>query len=77
MPAKSEVGTSDTPPTLMSRSESLGRAPATNAWARTTERVPAERVPRSARTLRIASVSAASCERAGSSHGASTACGSR
>ena len=30
----------ETPPTLMSRSESLGRQPATNACAITTERVP-------------------------------------
>ena len=38
MPSNSESDTTETPPRLMSRSESLGRPPATKAWARTTDR---------------------------------------
>ena len=77
MPSKIGVGTSETPPTLMSRSESLGSAPATKACARTTERVCDGRVARSARTRTIASVSAASWERPGRPQGSRTASGSR
>ena len=39
MPSKSDDATIETPPTLMSRSDSLGTPPATNAWASTTERI--------------------------------------
>ena len=68
----------------MSRSESLaidrtssGRAlPPTKAWAMTTERVPG-RPARSARTRRIASVSADSWERSARPQGSRTASGSR
>ena len=77
MPSKTEVGTSETPPTLMSRSESLGSAPATKAWASTHRAGPAAGAARSARTRRIASVRAAWWERAGSAHGSRTASGSR
>ncbi len=79
MPSKTGSGTRDTPPTEMSRSESLssGRAPPpTKAWAITTERVPG-RPARSARTRRIASVRVASWLRSGSPHGSRTASGSR
>src|SRR6478672_1353404 len=57
MPSKRDDAAIETPPTLMSRSESLGRPPATKAWASTTERIG--RRARSARTRRIASASAA------------------
>ncbi len=40
MPSKTLVGTRETPPTLMSRSDSDGVAPATNACASTTDLVP-------------------------------------
>ena len=53
----------ETPPTLMSRSDSLGSPPATKACASTTERVPGARVARSRRTRSRATDSAASWER--------------
>ncbi len=76
MPSKSSSGTTEMPPTAMSRSLSLGSPPATNAWASTTERVPG-RVARSARMRRMASPRTARCERVGSSHAAVSTSGSR
>ena len=77
MPSKTLVATRETPPTLMSRSDSDGSAPATNACASTTDRVLGPRAARSARTRVIASVSAASWLRWLSAHGSRSADGSR
>ena len=71
------VATRDTPPTLMSRSDSEGVAPATKACASTTLRVEAGRAARSDRTRVIASDRAASWLRRPSAHGSSSAEGSR
>ncbi len=77
MPSNVEVATRDTPPTLMSRSESEGSAPATKACAITTERVRGPRPARSERTRTMAASIAAWWDRAGSCQGSARARGSR
>ena len=69
-------GTTETPPTLMSRSDSLGSATGHERVGQHDRARPAG-AARSARTRRIASARAASWLRAGSRHGSCSACGSR
>ena len=68
-------GRADTPPTEMSRSESLVAPPVTNAWAITTERPP--RRARSASTRAIAARRTPAWERSLACRGSAATAGSR
>ncbi len=75
MPSKTSAGTTLTPPTAISRSDSLVVPPATKAWAMTTE--GSLRVARSSLTRPIAARNTDACERSATPNAGPTTAGSR